>query len=288
MKARALPLLLSSILVGCGGAVISDGPSDAEATKTSAVVVVERTAESAAPARVEVSARCVRVASSASVEDAWRAIGAGASVPPPGTCRPLTSLAGRLAADAPAPLVELLDVGGVSLEAGDASTRLLPRQLPDVTDVVSGVVYSRVTDTAFLRPGARYLLHVAGQPRMAGFDAAAIAPADPFDIHVSGEDAQGNVAVPPSGTTALEVTWPAPPSPGDVIYADLQPSAVRCALDDAASDGGVAHGSIPLLPLGDRGSIVLHRLRREPLHATGLADGEIRFDVARALAYGRR
>jgi hypothetical protein len=37
--------------------------------------------------------------------------------------------------------------------------------------------------------------------------------------------------------------------------------------------------------LNESGSLVLHRLRRERLHALGIDSGEIRFDFARSVAY---
>ena len=43
-------------------------------------------------------------------------------------------------------------------------THLVPRQLPDVTDVVSGVVYARAADSALFPSSARYLVHVSGGP----------------------------------------------------------------------------------------------------------------------------
>ncbi|HEY5243489.1 MAG TPA: hypothetical protein VIJ22_18540, partial [Polyangiaceae bacterium] len=103
--------------LGCAGAVsgASDGVDAEASTTTSAVVAVERTADSAEGSRAEASARFIRVMAPSSADDALRAIGASLDLPPGGSCAAITSLAGAPATQAP--VVELLDVGGVTLEA---------------------------------------------------------------------------------------------------------------------------------------------------------------------------
>lgn len=283
MRLRAWPVvLLAPTSVGCAGSVASDGSADAEATITSAIVVVERTSDASSAARTQASARFIRVATSSSTTEALRAIGASVALPARNACAPIASLASDGAPDGPAPVVELLDVGSVSLDsAGGAETRLVPRQLPDVTDVVSGVVYARAADSAFLPASARYVLHVGGRPDLAGFDITALAPDDPADVRLAGEDARGNLIATAS---TVDVTWK-PDGSGDVIYVDVQPAAVRCVPGDGTIDGAAVHGSFPASLLNDSGFIFVHRLHREPLHAPGLDSGEIRFDFARSVEY---
>ncbi|HEX3344432.1 MAG TPA: hypothetical protein VHS09_07650, partial [Polyangiaceae bacterium] len=77
-----LPLLavlpIVPAMLGCAGTV--SGPSegvDAEpSSTTSAVVAIERTADSAEGSRAEASARFIRVVAPSSADDALRAIGA--------------------------------------------------------------------------------------------------------------------------------------------------------------------------------------------------------------------
>ncbi len=248
---------------------------------TSAVVVVERTADATEGARAEASARFVRVAAGASVADALRAIGAALELPARGTCAGVTSHGDGVAGASPAPVVELVDVGWVSLAAGGVETHLAPRRLPDVTDVVSGVVYARTADPAILPAATEYVAHVGGGASVLPFDVTAIAPADPSTIRIGGED-EGVVVA--SGTS-VDFAWPADGT-DDTVYVDVQPGGARCVLGDGTGvDPG--HASIPASLLNDTGTMVVHRLHREAVRARGLEAAEIRFDFARSVAYVR-
>ncbi|MDP9034457.1 MAG: hypothetical protein M3O50_06590, partial [Myxococcota bacterium] len=233
--------------------------------------------DSAHGARAEASARFVRVATPATSSEALRAIGAEIDLPRPGTCASLASLATALTPRDRAPVVELLDVGAVTIETQGISTRLLPRQLPDVTDVVSGVVYARALDPALLPTGARYLVHAAGVHEFAPVDVSASGAGNPSDVRLSGEDAQGVLV--PAGV-AVELVW-APTAIGDLVYVDVNPSGVRCAFGD------VGHAVVPTVFFDEAGTFVVHRLHREPLRVSGSPSGEIRFDFARSVAYVR-
>jgi hypothetical protein len=74
-----------------------------------------------------------------------------------------------------------------------------------------------------------------------------------------------------------------------VIYADVQPAGVRCVLAGGRTAGGdgLAHSSVSTSLLDDTGTLVVHRLRREPMVAPGVDDGEVRFDFARSIPYVR-
>ena len=283
---------------GCTGTVSwSPEAVDAEtAATTSALVVIERTSDSARGTSAEASARFLRVASPASAEEALRAIGAALDLPARGACARIVSLAGTAglsAATAPvahAPVVELVDVGEVSLEVQGEVTRLLQRQVPDVTDVVSGVVYARATGPSLLPAGARYTVHVAGGHDLSAFDIAMSAPRDPSEIRIAGETAQGLQL----GSSDVVFAW-TPDGPDDLVYVDVRPSdgtspappkrgrneAVRCVLDDAG------HGIVSKLFFEEAGTLIVHRVHRERLQARGIS-GEARVDFARALPYVRQ
>ena len=273
MRRAALALVpMASVVVGC--AASGADPGDAEtATATSAVVVIERSTDTAQGTRAEASARFVRVSASTSPTTALRGVGAGIDLPAAGACSPLASLP-EASPSEPPPVAELLDVGTVALEANGLATRLLPRQLPDVTDVVSGVVYARAADATLLPPSAEYVVHVGGGAGFASTELSASAPADPSDVRLQGEetaDAGGLV----TGGANVVLEWNEDAS-GDQVYVDVAPSAVRCLMES----GG--HGIVPSAFLDDAGTLVLHRLHRESLRA-----GEIRFDFARTVAYAR-
>jgi hypothetical protein len=275
-----LPVVPAAL--GCAGAVsgASDGVDAEASTTTSAVVAVERTADSTEGSRAEASARFIRVVAPSSADDALRAIGASLDLPPSGSCATITSLGS--ASGTQTPVVELLDVGGITLQADGVETRLAARQLPDVTDVVSGVVYARATEPSLLPASTRYVIHVAGGEGLEPFELTAAAPGDPGDVRIAGEDVPGTLVA--TGAT-VDLSWPvAADLADDVVYVDVRPNGVRCVLDSAAA----GHGSVSTLFFDDAGTLVVHRLRREPLSARGIDSGEVRFDFARTIAYVRR
>jgi hypothetical protein len=276
MRRYGLPFTLIAAAGCAGNATGSAGDAEA-ATTTSALVVIERTFGATEGARAEGSARFVRIAAGASVDDALRAIGAALELPGRGACASITSMAGGFARGEPAPFVELVDVGAVSLEAGGVETRLVPRQLPDVTDVVSGVVYARAAEPALLPAAARYSVHVAGGQDLGAFDVSATAPGDPSAVRIAGED-RGTVVA--SGPT-VDLAW-TPDASDDAVYVDVRPNGVRCVF------GNTGRAAVSTVFLDDRGTLVVHRLHREPLHAAGIDSGEVRFDFARSVSYTRR
>jgi hypothetical protein len=278
MRRDLSPLLsLVPALVGCAGNV-SGSASDAEVTTTtSAVVVIERAFDTSEGSRAEGSARFVRVTAPGSVESALRAIGAALELPAPGVCASLAALSGRGERSESTPAIELVDVGPVSLEVGGVSTHLLPRQLPDITDLVSGIVYARAADPALLPTEADYIIHVAGGRDLPAFQVNARAPEDPGAVRISGETTQGSVTL--NGST-LDLSW-TPDSTNDLLYVDARPDAVRCVFDNTG------HAAISTALLGSAGTVVVHRLHREALRAPGIDSGEVRFDFARAVSYVR-
>jgi hypothetical protein len=283
-------ILIAPAALGCAGNVSgSAGGGDAEAMTTHAVVIVERTVDAVDGVHAQASARFVRVAAWSSMNDAFRAIGAALDLPDPGTCSSQRYAAGG-GSTGTVPVVELSDVGAVAIEvAGGVATRLIPRQLPDVTDVVSGVVYARSAEATLLPAATLYVLHVGGAPGLGAFDIGAVAPGDPSDVRVAGEDPTGTLVA--SGPT-IGVSW-TPDRADDIVYADVQPAGVRCVLsgfvagDRAAGDEGFAHGAVSTSLLDDAGTLVVHRLRREAIVTRGVDDGEIRFDFSRSIAYVR-
>ena len=281
---RRIAFALALPALGCTGAVSDPATADAETARTtSAVVIVERTVDATSAPRVETSARFARVPLGTATRDALRTIGAAIDLPPPGSCAGIAALAGGAAGATP--VIELVDVGAVSLETSGRETHLVPRQLPDVTDVVSGVVYARTADPALLPASARYLVRVSGSADVDAFEVAATAPADPADVHIAGEDATG-VSVPAGAP--IDVAW-TPGAADDSLYIEVQPAGFRCTLEDTAGGPGEsAHASVPASLVDEAGTLVVHRVHREVLTARGLEAGEIRFDFSRSIAYLRR
>ncbi len=278
---RLAPLTLACSApwaLGCAGMASGTAAEADAATTTSALVIVERTTGATEGSSAEGSARFVRVAASASVDDALRAIGAALELPARGSCGSAApSVAGPLRREQ-APVVELVDVGAVALEANGIETRLLPRQLPDVTDVVSGVVYARAAEASLLPAATKYVVRVAGGPDVGPFEFAATAPADPGLVRIVGEDRPGTIVT--SGAPVM-LNWASDASE-DLVYADVRPAGIRCVFANAG------RGALAAPLFDDAGTLVIHRLHREALHAVGIDSGEVRFDFSRTVAYTRR
>jgi hypothetical protein len=192
-----------------------------------------------------------------------------------------------------------LDVGGVSLAAGGVVTPLGRRQLPDVADLVSGVVYSASARGDALPSRSGYTLRVEGAPDLdvAPFTVSANSPGEPADLRVLSEDGRrddgrrGPVAL--AAGAPIELTWESEAG-DDAIYVDvtLATGAVsaRCLISDSGDTGRAVLPATVLggLNAGDEGSLAVHRLHREPFHARGVDPGEVRFDFARVVPFVRR
>ncbi len=269
--------------LGCTGAVAGADGVDAEpASHTNAVVAVERTSDPVEGVQAQASARFLRVSATTSTDEALSAVGASLDLPAIGTCAAVATL-GETAGTAagPAPIVELVDVGSVSLEAAGGETLLWPRQLPDVTDVVSGVVYARAAaDPSALPPSSRYVVRVGGAG-LAPLELAAWAPGPADDIRLGGEDAGQVVA---SGAS-IDLAWTPSLAGDDLVYVDVSPHDVRCVFGDSG------RASLSTVFLDEQGALVLHRLHREWTSGwatRGIETAEVRFDFARRVGYTRR
>jgi hypothetical protein len=289
--------LASFTALGC--VAPPDDRPDAEATSSTAtaVVVVERTMGPGDAVRGDaVIARFVRVRQGVVDEQALRIAGASGfdrDLPAVGTCS--TAGAGAEAQPALQPRsVDLLDVGVLTVDgsynaapianvaSAGKSTVLLPRAMPDPTGVVSGVFYSARSAEAFT-PAGRLQFHTSGGPDIAeGFRVDVPSPRDVADVHVAFTGATG-------ATSGLDVIWEsdAASEARDVVYVDvLGPSSrlvARCATLD------VGQLSIPGSAVGtlEDGQLAVHRLHRESFRAKGIEPGEIRFDIARVIAFHR-
>ena len=280
-SAVALVALLAA--VGCSAPVAaSSEAADAEATSpAAAIVVVERTSGPGDGTRAEAIARFVQMRSGTVDEQALRMIGAAVDFPALGACAQV----GRGWGDAPARAVKLADVGGISLEANGVKTSLAARQLPDVADLVSGVVYTGRGENALV-PQARYSLRSTGTTEVEAFEVLTTAPAEPSDVRVASQDGRALVVLTPGA--AVDVSWE-PGATDDLVYVDVASKDVgtpvmRCLFTDTgkASLASAAFGTV------DEGTLSVHRLHREGFRVRGLESGEVRFDFARAVAFSRR
>jgi hypothetical protein len=278
--------LASLTAVGCVAPPDDRPDAEAATTTATAVVVVERTTGPGDAIRGDsVIARFVRVHQGAVDEQALRIAGAAWDLPAPGTCVAAAQDAAQPALQPRS--VDLLDVGVLTTSALDGShtaaktTVLLPRSMPDPTGVVSGVFYSARSAEAFT-PTARLQLHTSGGPDMPeGFRVDVASPHDVGDVRVS----------PSAGNTAgLDIGWDvdaAVADARDLVYVDVLGQSSRLVARCTALDVGQL--SVPASSLGsiDEGTVSVHRLHRESFRAKGIEPGEIRFDLARVVAFHR-
>ncbi len=289
----ALPLLCVAGF-GCSAPVVTSAEADAEASSTTAaVVLVERTVSAGESARAEAVARFVRMRGGPIDEEALRMVGAALDFPPMGTCAAQHDVYAPRAPEQDnrgVQSVELVDLGAIAIEANGARVSLQARRLPDIVDLVSGVVYSsRASAPEALPPEMAYALRANGRPDLdvAPFAAFATAPSEPAELVVAGQDARtpGGLVLSPDTTT--ELSWAAG-SADDVVYVDVNQSSsagprnVRCLFDDA----GRAVIAASSLSDGD-GTMTVHRLHRESFLARAIDAGEIRFDFARVVSFRR-
>ena len=286
------PILGSSALAILAGCTTSVFPSSGEAvdaevaTTATAVIVVEGSSSSSSSgdaAHTEAVARFVRARSGAVDDDALRMVGAVVDVPAMGACSSLASPrvpGGRAMA--------LLDVGGVTLFAGEVAATLQRRQLPDVADLVSGVVYSARAEG--LPSKSAYLLRIDGAPEsdVAPVVVSATSPGEPSDVRLAGDDGRsGPVSLPLAPAAAVDLTWE-PGSAEDVVYVDIGATSVAPAIRCLFDDGG--HAALPASAFGaiEDGAVAVHRLHREAFRTHGVDPGEVRFDFARVVSFQRR
>jgi hypothetical protein len=266
LPTSTLPLLALPVLVGCS-AQLGATEADAEAQSVTAAVVVEHTATGDS-ARGEAIAHFVRtrgVAEPAILE----MLGASIDLPAVGTCAPQRTRA----LGAPLRPVELADVGAVTLDLGGKTTNLQARRLPDVVDLVSGVVYAGRTSAD---AQGHAVLRVAGAGDLPTFTREADLPSEPVLRAPLG------ATFVVDGGRPVDLVW----EPGtDLVYVDVDGADApwRCTFADEQGQG-----TLPAIAFSKAGTVRIHRLHREPLQAPGLERGELRSDFARAIPYQSR
>ncbi len=307
------PLLASSAL-GCSFSA-GEGPADAEVGNAqAALVTIERSAGEAA--RADVVVRVVRAHGGPLDEAAIRLAGLGDELPALGTCAVFGGSLGRAGGSGAGGSafgmrsLELVDLGGVAVEVGDAlRAPLVARHVPDPAGVLSGLVYNAriaAESAAQLTPRAVVTVRAAGATGdvdAVAFAATITIPRDVTDVRLAGQDPRELATPIATGAgPSVELTWAAPEpedlAPGtlDTLGVDVRPldttrPGLRCAFPDTG------RATIPAFPTAsaiDEGTLTLHRIRRERFRVEAgrghgrESDGEIRFDAARSVPYVRK
>jgi hypothetical protein len=257
-------------LVACSAQLTSE--ADAEATQLTALVEVDRSVRNAAdPGHGGAIARFVRIHAG---DDGALGLVSSAEVPAIGTCA--SGLADAASAKKP---VELLNVGNVVIEGSGVRTTLVARRLPDVVDLISGVVYTARGPEEGAFGAGKYVVHVAGAAEVPAFVREADAPSAPNVLRVADQDPSSSVVV----GGAAEIAWE-PGAERDVIVVETTGgSNLRCTFADNAG-----RGVLPAASFGAQGTLTVHRVHREAFTTPGVDRGEVRFDFARVISYTRR
>jgi hypothetical protein len=289
----ALPLLAGLAgLAGCSANVSASADAvDAESSPAAAVIVVERTTGDSP--RGDAVARFVRGRSGPLDEEAMRWLGLDLELPAAGACA-------RTAPEVPsmpAGGLRLLDVGRVTLTAeplvagSDVQTmELVRRRVPDVVDVVSGVVYT--ASSLDLPSHGSFEVSVVGDPELAALRAQAEFEGEPSDVRLDGQDAS-NGAVFVSTDAPVDLAWDASSAraDADLVYVDVSvpEAAARKAFVTRCTLADTGHASLPASAFGDAdGSLSVHRMHRSTFRAPGVERGELRLDFAREIVFAVR
>jgi hypothetical protein len=271
-------------LGGCTTSVAASGEqADAEVSPAATGIIVVEGSSSNEGSRSEAVARFVRARAGAVDDDTLRMVGATFEFPALGSCEALGAARGPSTVSA----ITLVDVGSVAIMAGEATTTLQARQVPDVADLVSGVVYSARADELPSKSG--YVLRVDGSADLgvAAFVVSATSPGEPNELRLAHDDGHAGAVAILAAAPSVDVSWD-PGSGDDAIYVDISATnrapTTRCLFDDSG------HATLPASAFGaiDDGTVSVHRLHREPFHARGVEPGEVRFDFARVVAFSRR
>jgi len=238
-----------------------------------AIVEIDRTVNDATDVgHGSAIARFVRTG--ASDDGALRLVSAVSDFPAVGTCSSGSGASGSAQRS-----VELLDVGTVTIESTGVRSALVARRLPDVVDLVSGVVYTARGPEEGSFGAGHYSLRVAGSPDVPAFVREADGPSVPSLVRVADQDANGTVIV----DGAADVSWE-PGSERDIVLIEITgaTTTTRCTFADSG------HASLGAQSFGALGTLTLHRIHREPFVSAGVDRGEIRFDFARTVPYRHR
>lgn len=202
--------------------------------------------------------------------DALRATGGTFELPALGQCSALDAQLGA----APLLPVELVAAGSTTLSQRGRILDLVPRSVPDVSDLVSGYVYSKTAD---LQPG-RASLTLAGL-------------ADPIEVDVPPSladvelDGMSGVLELDGGSRSVQLSWTQARAEGaeHLVVADVHGGAtpMRCTLEDSG------RAELERSFFGARGTVVLRRLVHVELERDPFQRVVVDSETSRTLTYAK-
>ena len=275
--ACAAPLLVP--LAGCTGNVDAANAPDADASELTAAISIDTTsyADDVAPSHSTAVARFIR--GNFGIDQATlQMLGASIDLPPNGSCSGTSSHETTSSGHS----VELVDVGAITLDVAGRSATLAPRNVPDMNDLVWGVVYSSRVDGENAPVSGSISLRVAGSKDIGALSIDVADMSAPTDVVF--DDAtflSGGDLIALHGNSDVRVTWTTSAPSHDVIYFEVAngTETLVCAYDDSGS--ALLPASMFAAAPDGKGTLAIHRLHREAVAARGIDNGEARFDFAR-------
>jgi hypothetical protein len=297
-------------LAACSAPLVSSEPAlrdSGEGAASAALVSVERVVGSDETVHTNAVARFIKMRDGSLDDETLRMLGATLDLPPVGSCDVGDGAETPLEEHGPH-AVELLGVGNLAMEAGGASAMLEPRALPDIVDLVTGVLYSTRGETLDALPSkGSYILRSTGsspsvdaEHSVGGFAIAAMAPGEPGELRVDGDDSS-SIALRAGGDSSL--SWKAEADSDDAIYVEVVRAGddgatgrVRCQFADRGTATIPAAAFVTGGSEASHGSLVVHRVHREVFQVPadpaggrmGIDSGVVRFDFARTIDFTRR
>ncbi len=302
--------MVAPLVAACSAPLVSSEPAlrdSGEGAASAALVTVERVVGSDETIHTSAVARFIKMRDGSLDDETLRMLGATLDLPPVGSCDVGEGAEAALEEHGPH-AVELLGVGSLAMEAGGASATLEARALPDIVDLVTGVLYSTRGETLDALPSkGSYVLRSAGSPlsvdaehSVGGFAIAAMAPGEPGELRVDGDDSS-TIALRAGADSSL--SWKVEADSDDSIYVEVVRAAddgaagrVRCQFADRGAASIPASAFVTGGSEAAHGSLIVHRVHREvfqvpadPLGGKmGIDSGVVRFDFARTVDFTRR
>jgi hypothetical protein len=276
----ALPLLIF-VTAACSSSGDDNRPSADMPTVTHAVVALRRSKSTNASVgdQANVLMSVLRVPATLDSRNVVRLVGLLPASPEPGQCERIDYSLSATQATVPVQHVEMLDVGDVTLVAGNHANPLARQAFPTVTDFIAGVVYTTPDLSADPLPRSpSYSIIARGASKIPPFRIDATAPHEPSNITLDGI----NIAQVTRLTrgNSIDLAWD-PGETGDKLLVEVKsserPNDVTCAFIDTAG-----RGHLPSDALISRGTVrfEVHRLRTNPLALRGLDRSQIQFDYS--------
>lgn len=265
--------LLGALGVGCTGAGL-DAALDADVSaRSEGVVFVERVSDGGG-ARVHVGGRFFR-SQGVRAESLPALVGAPPSAA--SGCTERGAMGEGL--DSTQAEVQLLDVGPIEARAEALAARMSPHRLPDLWNVVSGVVYGLDGE---LPLGAWQFTGAGDATTLRGaFDVSGTPPEPIGDLRL-GDDAlplPGGAAVSLPRRGGLSLRWARGASTDRVAVVFEGAGTLSCgARDDGAFDLEAAQVDRVRELLRQGGTIAVHRLRVIPFAMSGIDRASLVFD----------